>query len=31
VADLDGSAQITSDHLAEAINYRMLDREPWAR
>jgi magnesium chelatase family protein len=31
VADLEGSAQITSDHLAEAINYRTLDRKLWAR
>ncbi len=31
VADLDGSAPITSDHLAEAIGYRTLDRKLWAR
>ncbi|MDR1381703.1 MAG: YifB family Mg chelatase-like AAA ATPase [Tannerella sp.] len=29
VADLDGSDNILSLHLAEAINYRNLDRETW--
>ncbi len=31
VADLEGSERITSDHLAEAVNYRTLDRKLWAR
>lgn len=30
IADLDGSDQITSGHLSEAINYRTLDRTYWA-
>jgi len=30
VADLDGSEQIKPAHLAEAINYRNLDRDSWA-
>jgi magnesium chelatase family protein len=30
IADMDGSEQIKSAHLAEAINYRNLDRENWA-
>jgi magnesium chelatase family protein len=29
IADLDGSDAIRQEHLAEAVNYRMLDRKFW--
>jgi magnesium chelatase family protein len=29
IADLEGTAHIQTDHIHEAINYRMLDRDLW--
>jgi len=30
IADLEGAANLTVAHLAEAIQYRTLDRSYWA-
>jgi magnesium chelatase family protein len=30
IADLDGRADILPEHLNEAVNYRMLDRQFWS-
>jgi len=31
IADLDGNTEVSTEHLAEAINYRSLDRENWGK
>ena len=30
IADLEGSERVKTDHLAEAIGYRNLDRSDWS-
>jgi magnesium chelatase family protein len=30
IADLDGGAEIAPEHINEAVNYRMLDRQFWS-
>jgi magnesium chelatase family protein len=30
IADLDGAGDILSEHVSEAVNYRMLDRQFWS-
>jgi len=30
IADLEGAAEILAEHVSEAVNYRMLDRQFWS-
>jgi magnesium chelatase family protein len=30
IADLDGSSDILAEHVSEAVNYRLLDRQFWS-
>src|SRR5262245_18005178 len=30
IADLDGKAEVMPEHVSEAVNYRMLDRQFWS-
>jgi magnesium chelatase family protein len=30
IADLDGKAAVLPEHVSEAVNYRMLDRQFWS-
>jgi len=30
IADLDGQADILPEHVSEAVNYRILDRQFWS-
>jgi magnesium chelatase family protein len=30
IADLDGRAEILPEHVSEAVNYRVLDRQFWS-
>jgi magnesium chelatase family protein len=30
IADLDGAASVSAKHLAEAVQYRSLDRNYWS-
>ena len=30
IADLDGRSDILPEHVSEAVNYRMLDRQFWS-
>ena len=30
IADLDGRAEVLPEHISEAVNYRMLDRQFWS-
>ena len=30
IADLEGSGEILAEHVSEAVNYRMLDRQFWS-